>query len=209
MKYLDEFRDPAIARRLIQRIQRHAQHRWVLMDVCGGQTHSLVRSGIELSLQDSVELIHGPGCPVCVTPVEVIDFAIALSQRPRTIVASFGDMLRVPGSGSSLLESRGHGGRVRIVYSPADAVRMAQQEPDSEVVFLGVGFETTSPSTALAVLQANQAGLEQLYGHTRPCSSSTGDGINHAFGRQSCPGIPGGRTRLCRDRLSIVRRLCR
>jgi hydrogenase expression/formation protein HypD len=159
MKYLDEFRDSQLALPLIDQIRHRSSRRWVLMDVCGGQTHSLVRNGIEQALSETVELIHGPGCPVCVTPIEVIDFAVKLSRQPNTIVASFGDMLRVPGSQSSLIDSRSHGGNVQIVYSPVDAVRLASETPESEVVFLGVGFETTAPATALALLQASRQGL--------------------------------------------------
>jgi hydrogenase expression/formation protein HypD len=162
MKHLDEFRDSRLAHQLIDQIRGRSSRRWVLMDVCGGQTHSLVRNGIEQTLLDTVELIHGPGCPVCVTPVEVIDFAVTLSQQPKTIVASFGDMLRVPGSRSSLMDSRSQGGRVQIVYSPVDAVELARKNPDSEIVFLGVGFETTAPATAIAVLQASRHGVENF-----------------------------------------------
>lgn len=159
MKYLDEFRDLELACKLIQKIRRRVTRRWVLMDVCGGQTHSLVRSGIERELEDCVELIHGPGCPVCVTSTEMIDAAIALSIRPKTIVVSFGDMIRVPGSSESLLQIRGRGGNVKIVYSPIDAVALAQRNPDSQIVFFAVGFETTVPATVLAVLQAEKLGL--------------------------------------------------
>ncbi len=159
MKHLDEYRNPLLARRLIQKIRDRANRPWVLMDVCGGQTHSLVRSGIEMKLSGVVELIHGPGCPVCVTPVDVIDFAVALSMEPDTIVASFGDMMRVPGSTHSLIDARRQGGQVQIVYSPVDAVRLAEQHTNKNVVFLAVGFETTAPSTALALLQAAKLGL--------------------------------------------------
>lgn len=154
MKYLDEYRDRELAGKLISKIRASASRPWVVMDVCGGQTHSLVRNGIETMLSGSVELIHGPGCPVCVTPVDVIDFAVELSMQPNTIVASFGDMMRVPGSKHSLIDARRLGGRAQIVYSPIDAVRLAQSNPNLQVVFLAVGFETTAPTTALAVLQA-------------------------------------------------------
>ena len=156
MKYLDEYRDPVLATRLIAKIRTLSSRPWVLMDVCGGQTHSLVRNGIESALSGTVELVHGPGCPVCVTPVDVIDFAVALSLQPNTIVASFGDMMRVPGSKHSLIDARPLGGHSQIVYSPVDAVRIAQANPESQVVFLAVGFETTAPATALAVLQADK-----------------------------------------------------
>lgn len=162
MKYVDEFRDPQLARQLLDQIRSSVSRRWVLMDVCGGQTHSLLRNGIEAALDDCVELIHGPGCPVCVTSSEAIDFAQQLAHRPGLILASFGDMLRVPGSRESLLDVRARGGSVRVVYSPLDAVELAKRNPNSQVVFFGVGFETTVPSTALAILQAAQLGLNNF-----------------------------------------------
>lgn len=162
MRYLDEFRDPALARQLIDRIRRLATRRWTLMEVCGGQTHSLLRHGIHLELEDVVELLHGPGCPVCVTPAEQIDLACQLARQPGVLVSSFGDMLRVPGRQSSLLEARREGGRVQLVYSPLDAVELARRDPSRIVVFLAVGFETTVPATALAVLQAAELGLENF-----------------------------------------------
>jgi hydrogenase expression/formation protein HypD len=170
MKYLDEFRDPLVARRLLDEVRRTVTKPRVLMEVCGGQTHSLLRHGIEAELQGVVELIHGPGCPVCVTPAEAIDFAQELAIRPDVILASFGDMLRVPGTTRSLLEVRGAGGNVRVVYSPLDAVELAKNSPQQHVVFFAVGFETTAPATALAVLQAAQLGLENfslLVSHVR------------------------------------------
>ncbi len=162
MKFLDEYRDAALANDLIKQIRGITSQRWVLMDVCGGQTHNLVRSGIETALMDVLELIHGPGCPVCVTPSQVIDFAIALSHRPNTILTSFGDMLRVPGSHQSMLTARSAGGDVRAVYSPIDALKMAIENPSKEVVFLAVGFETTAPATALALLQADQEDIKNF-----------------------------------------------
>lgn len=162
MKYLDEFRDPELARRLVDEIRSMATQRWVLMDVCGGQTHSLLRHGIEEALSDSVELIHGPGCPVCVTPIEAIDFAQSLARREGVILTSFGDMLRVPGSNGSLLAARTGGAAVQTVYAPTDAVRIAEQNPHRQVVFFAVGFETTAPATALAVLQAERLGLKNF-----------------------------------------------
>ncbi len=170
MKYVDEFRDPATAKRLVERIRSTASRPWVIMEVCGGQTHGLLRSGIEAELRGVVELIHGPGCPVCVTPREAIDFSQELAMRDDLIVASFGDMLRVPGSGSSLLNVRANGGNVRTVYSPLDAVALAERNPDRQVVFFAVGFETTAPATALAVLQASRLKLtnfSMLVSHVR------------------------------------------
>ncbi|MCA9054246.1 MAG: hydrogenase formation protein HypD, partial [Planctomycetaceae bacterium] len=162
MKYVDEFRDPTAARRLINEIRCTATRPWVLMEVCGGQTHGLLRYGIEELLSGAVELIHGPGCPVCVTPAEDIDQARRLSQQPDVILTSFGDMLRVPGRGGSLLEARSGGADVRTVYSPVDALKVARQHPDRDVVFFAVGFETTAPATALAVLQAAESGIENF-----------------------------------------------
>ncbi|MCA9026898.1 MAG: hydrogenase formation protein HypD [Planctomycetaceae bacterium] len=170
MKHLDEFRDPILARRLVDEIRRTVSQQRVLMEVCGGQTHSLLRHGIAVELEDIVELIHGPGCPVCVTPAEAIDFAQQLALEPNVSVASFGDMLRVPGSSRSLLDARSQGGTVKIVYSPLDAVELAKSNPDQHIVFFAVGFETTAPTTALAVLQAAGLGLENfslLVSHVR------------------------------------------
>jgi hydrogenase expression/formation protein HypD len=170
MKYVDEFRDPRLCRELAERIRRRASRRWTIMEVCGGQTHSLLRHGIDEEIASAVELIHGPGCPVCVTAAEDVDAAIELSVRGGVILASFGDMLRVPGSAESLHEARGRGGDVRIVYSPLDAVRMARSNPDREVVFFAVGFETTAAATALAVRQAEAGGVENfsmLVSHVR------------------------------------------
>lgn len=170
MKYLDEFRDPVLARRLLDEIRRTVTKPRVLMEVCGGQTHSLLRHGIEAELQGVVELIHGPGCPVCVTPAEAIDFAQELASLPDVVLASFGDMLRVPGTSRSLLDVRRDGGNVRVVYSPLDAVQFAKNSPDQHVVFFAVGFETTAPATALAVLQAAELGLDNfslLVSHVR------------------------------------------
>jgi len=170
MKYVDEYRDSAAARKLLDDIRRLATRPWTIMEVCGGQTHGLLRYGLDAELAGVVELLHGPGCPVCVTPVESIDLACELARRPDVIVSSFGDMLRVPGSSGSLLDARGLGGQVRIVYSALDAVEMARQEPDRQVVFFAVGFETTAPTTALAVLQAAKLELSNfslLVAHVR------------------------------------------
>lgn len=162
MKYVDEYRDPALAERLLAAVRRAATRRWTIMEVCGGQTHSLLRYGLTEALADQVELLHGPGCPVCVTPIETLDSAQELAQRPGFVLASFGDMLRVPGSRRSLLEVRAAGGRVQAFYSPLDAVSWAQAHPHEQVVFLAVGFETTAPATALAVLQAERLKVENF-----------------------------------------------
>ncbi len=162
MKLVDEFRDVELARSLVVDIRQRATRRWVLMEVCGGQTHSLLRNGIDAALADVVELIHGPGCPVCVTPAEDIDLACQLAQRPEVILTSFGDMLRVPGNAGSLLDAKTRGADVRMVYSPLDAVALAQREPHRQIIFFAVGFETTAPTTALAVLQADRLELENF-----------------------------------------------
>ena len=170
MKYVDEFRQPEACRRLIQEIRQTATRRWTLMEVCGGQTHGLLRYGIDTELAGAVRLIHGPGCPVCVTPLEAIDMAIDLVQRPHVTLASFGDMLRVPGSRYSLLQARADGGQVRIVYSPLDAVQFARMHPDRHIVFFAVGFETTAPATAVAIHQAGTLELNNfsmLVAHVR------------------------------------------
>jgi hydrogenase expression/formation protein HypD len=159
MKYLDEYRDPALARRLLEEIRAVATRPWRIMEVCGGQTHTLVRQGIDELLPAGIRMIHGPGCPVCVTPLETIDKALAIAARPEVIFASFGDMLRVPGSATSLAQLRAAGADVRVVYSPVDAVCLAQDNRDREVVFFAVGFETTAPANAGAVLVAERLGL--------------------------------------------------
>jgi len=170
MKYVDEYRDPELCLRLAGEIRRLVTEPRTVMEVCGGQTHGLLCHGIDEQLRDSVRLIHGPGCPVCVTPVEEIDFAIDLAQRADITVTSFGDMLRVPGSRESLLQARARGGDVRLVYSPTDAVALARENPERQVVFFAVGFETTTPATALAVQQAHALGLQNfslLVAHVR------------------------------------------
>ena len=159
MKYLDEFRDPALAQGLFEEIRAITTRPWAMMEVCGGQTHSIIRNGIDQLLPDEIELIHGPGCPVCVTPLEMIDKALAIAAGPGVIFCSFGDMLRVPGSEADLFGVKSRGGDVRIVYSPLDAVKLAQEHPECEVVFFGIGFETTAPANAMAVFQAKQLGL--------------------------------------------------
>lgn len=168
MKYLDEFRDPALARALVARLRRTVTRPWTVMEICGGQTHSILRHGIDQVLPPGLELVHGPGCPVCVTPLETIDRAVAIAQRPGVILASFGDMLRVPGSHGSLLEARSRGADVRMVYSPLEALALARANPDREIVFLAIGFETTAPGNALAVRAAADGAMgnySQLVSH--------------------------------------------
>jgi hydrogenase expression/formation protein HypD len=162
MKYLEEYRDPVIARGLVEQLLARATRRWTLMEVCGGQTHTIVRQGLDELLEPAVEMIHGPGCPVCVTPLEQIDKALALAARPEVIFTSFGDMLRVPGSDCDLLQVRARGGAVRVVYSPLDALELARKNPDREVVFFAVGFETTAPANAMAVWRARQLGVRNF-----------------------------------------------
>ena len=159
MRYLTEYRDAAIARPLIESIRRTATKRWTLMEVCGGQTHTIVRQGLDELLDGVVEMIHGPGCPVCVTPLEQIDKALMLAARPDVIFTSFGDMLRVPGSDCDLQQMRARGGSVRVVYSPLDALEIARRNPEREVVFFAVGFETTAPANAMAVWRARELGV--------------------------------------------------
>ena len=159
MRHLDEYRDPGPLDAVLRRLDAVATRPWTLMEVCGGQTHSILKFGLDELLPPSIRLVHGPGCPVCVTPLEQIDRAIAIARRPGVIFASFGDMLRVPGSATDLLAVKSEGGDVRIVYSPLDAVKLAQRHPDRQVVFFAVGFETTAPANAMAVWQAARLGL--------------------------------------------------
>ena len=159
MKYVDEFRDPAAARHYADAIRRITTRPWTIMEICGGQTHSIVRHGIDQMLPAGLTLLHGPGCPVCVTPAAMIDAAIAIAQRPEVTFCSFGDMLRVPSESGSLLAVKARGADVRMVYSPLDALAIARERPDREVVFFAIGFETTAPTTAMAVLQAEREEL--------------------------------------------------
>ncbi|MGB8022276.1 MAG: hydrogenase formation protein HypD [Candidatus Nanopelagicales bacterium] len=156
VKYLDEFGDADLAGRLLDSIAASATQRWTMMEVCGGQTHTIIRNGIDQLLGDRIELIHGPGCPVCVTPLETIDRALAIAAKPGVVFCSFGDMVRVPGSREDLLTVKSRGGDLRVVYSPLDAVRIAEQNPDRQVVFFGVGFETTAPANAMTVRLAKE-----------------------------------------------------
>ena len=170
MKYVSEYRDADLVRKTTREIRRIVTKPWVIMEICGGQTHAIVRHGLDQLLPDEIELVHGPGCPVCVTPLELIDKALAIASQPNVIFTSFGDMLRVPGSGRDLFSVRAVGGDVRVVYSPLDAVKIAQQNPDKEVVFFAIGFETTAPANAMSVLQAQKLGLTNysvLVSHVR------------------------------------------
>jgi len=160
MKYMSEYRDPELAKQYLQEIKNTVTQPWSIMEVCGGQTHSLVKNGIIEMLPKEVTMIHGPGCPVCVTPLRLIDKAIHIALKENVILCSFGDMLRVPGSEINLLEAKAKGGDVRILYSPLEAVKIAEDNPDKEVVFFAVGFETTAPANALSVIHAHRRGLK-------------------------------------------------
>ena len=162
MKYLDEYRDGDIAAKLVDRIQRVQTKPWVIMEVCGGQTHSIVKNGIDHLLPKGIELVHGPGCPVCVTPLEMIDKAHAIARRPEVIFCSFGDMLRVPGSDGDLFSIKSQGADVRVVYSPLDCLKIAKANPEKQVVFFAIGFETTAPANAMLAWQARQLGLKNV-----------------------------------------------
>ncbi len=162
MRYIDEYRDERNVRRLADGIRAITRHPWTIMEICGGQTHTIVKSGLESLLPQEISLVHGPGCPVCVTPLEMIDKALVIASQPDVIFTSYGDMLRVPGSSNDLLSVKAGGGNVRMVYSPLDAIKIAQQNPEKRVVFFAVGFETTAPANAMSVWQANKLGLENF-----------------------------------------------
>ena len=170
MKYVDEYRDAALVRKTAAEIARLVTRPWTIMEICGGQTHAIMHYGIDQLLPPEIELVHGPGCPVCVTPLEQIDKALAIAARPEVIFTSYGDMLRVPGSREDLFAVRAAGGDVRVVYSPLDAVKIAQNNPDKQVVFFAIGFETTAPANAMSVVQAKALGLDNfsiLVSHVR------------------------------------------
>ena len=159
MKHLAEFRDGKLVRGVLDELRRVTTRPRVIMEICGGQTHAIVRSGLDRLLPEAITLVHGPGCPVCVTPLEVLDQALAIARRPEVVFATFGDMLRVPGSDGDLFGARAAGADVRVVYSPLDAVRLAAETPDRQVVFFAIGFETTAPANAMSVVQARRLGL--------------------------------------------------
>jgi hydrogenase expression/formation protein HypD len=170
MKYVTEYRDAALVKGVIEGIRRTVTRPWTIMEICGGQTHAIVRHGIDQLLPPEIELVHGPGCPVCVTPLELIDKALAIASQPNVIFCSYGDMLRVPGSGRDLFSVKAQGGDVRVVYSPLDAVTLAQKNPDKQIVFFAIGFETTAPPNVMSVLQAQRLGLTNysvLVSHVR------------------------------------------
>ncbi|GBF78942.1 hydrogenase formation protein HypD [Aphanothece sacrum] len=162
MKFVDEYRDGNLAQQYAQKIAQITSQPWKIMEICGGQTHSIVKYGIDALLPKEITLIHGPGCPVCVTPIELIDSALKIASLPNVIFCSFGDMLRVPGSEKDLLTIKAAGGDIRIVYSPLDSLKIAQENPNKQVVFFAVGFETTAPATAMTVYQASQVNLDNF-----------------------------------------------
>ncbi len=170
MKYIDEFRDAELVKNTLAELSQITTQPWVIMEICGGQTHAIKRYGIDQLLPSHIELVHGPGCPVCVTPLELIDKALAIAANPNVIFTSYGDMLRVPGSENDLFSIRANGGDVRVVYSPLDAVKIAQDNPDKDVVFFAIGFETTAPANAMSVVQAEAQGVDNfsvLVSHVR------------------------------------------
>jgi hydrogenase expression/formation protein HypD len=170
MKYVDEYRDAALVKGVIEEIRRTVTRQWTIMEICGGQTHAIVRHGIDQLLPPEIELVHGPGCPVCVTPLELIDKALEIASRPNVIFCSYGDMLRVPGSQRDLFSVKAQGGDVRVVYSPLDAVKLAKANPEKQVVFFAIGFETTAPPNVMSVVQARNLGLTNysiLVSHVR------------------------------------------
>jgi hydrogenase expression/formation protein HypD len=162
VKFTQEFRDPETVHRLVEQIQRTVTRPWVIMEICGGQTHAIMRYGLDQLLPPEIELVHGPGCPVCVTSLELIDKALAIASSPDVIFTSYGDMLRVPGSGRDLFSVRARGGDVRVVYSPLDALELARQNPDKQIVFFAIGFETTAPANCMSVLQAQALGIKNF-----------------------------------------------
>ena len=170
LKYISEYRQADLVKRIAGEITRQVTSHWVIMEICGGQTHSIMRYGLDQLLPPEIELVHGPGCPVCVTSLELVDKALAIASQPNVIFTSYGDMLRVPGSERDLFSVRAAGGDIRVVYSPLDAIKIAQQNPDKEVVFFAIGFETTAPANAMSVLQAKALGIKNysvLVSHVR------------------------------------------
>jgi hydrogenase expression/formation protein HypD len=170
MKYLSEYRDAHLVQSVMDEIARIIHHHWVIMEICGGQTHSIMKYGLDQLLPPDLELVHGPGCPVCVTSLEMIDKALAVASKPNVIFTSYGDMLRVPGTNGDLFSVRAAGGDVRVVYSSLDAVKIAQENPEKQVVFFAIGFETTAPANAMSVIHAQKLGLKNyslLISHVR------------------------------------------
>jgi len=162
LKYVNEYREESLTRSLLEQLKSTVTRSWTIMEICGGQTHAIIKSGLDQLLPPEITLVHGPGCPVCVTPLELIDKAIALASRPDVIFVSYGDMLRVPGSERDLFSVKAAGGNIRIVYSPLDSLKIAKENPDKTVVFFGIGFETTAPANAMTVVQAKNQGISNF-----------------------------------------------
>ena len=207
MKYVDEFRDPVKARvllgeirRLSAAITRNRTRPLQIMEVCGGHTHSIFRYGIQQMLPDEVEFVHGPGCPVCVLPMGRVDDCVALAERPEVIFTTFGDAMRVPGSRKSLLKAKADGADVRMVYSPLDALAIARKNPDREVIFFGLGFETTMPSTAMTVIEAHREGVRQLLAVLQPHHHHSDDQGDPRLARPATRRLPRPRPRQHGDR---------
>ena len=196
MKFLDEYRDEALATKIVDELRRITTKPWVLMEVCGGQTHTIVKYGIDRLLPDKIELVHGPGCPVCVTSLEMIDKAHAIAQRPDVIFCSFGDMLRVPGSKDDLLILKSRGADIRVVYSPIDCLKIARANPAKKVVFFAIGFETTAPANANVGFPGAKTGTQKFLdpGFTR--ARSPLDCVHSPIAAQSSAGISRARSRL-------------
>ena len=181
MKYVDEFRDAALVQATLRELRQTVTRPWTIMEICGGQTHNIVRHGIDQLLPAEIELVHGPGCPVCVTPLELIDKALNIAARPEVIFTSYGDMLRVPGTSRDLFAVRAAGGDVRVVYSPLDAVKIARDNPDKEVVFFAIGFETTAPANAMSVVQASSSRTSACRRRWMPSSARRGTGCRASW----------------------------
>ena len=209
MKFVDEYRDAALVKGVLDEIRRIATRDWVIMEICGGQTHAIIHYGLDELLPPQIELVHGPGCPVCVTSLELIDKALEIAARSNVIFTSYGDMLRVPGSYEDLFSIRARGGQVKVVYSPLDAVKIAQENPDKEVVFFAIGFETTAPANAMSVIQAQSLGLKN---YSVLVSQVCVPPAMHAIlgsPAQPGPGIPRRRSCLYCDGLLGISAHCR
>lgn len=204
MKYVNEYRDAALVGEVIDEIRQTITRPWTLMEICGGQTHAIVRYGIDQLLPSELELVHGPGCPVCVTPLELIDKALVIASQPDVIFCSYGDMLRVPGSGRDLFSVKAAGGDVRVVYSPLDAVELARQNPDKQVVFFAIGFETTAPPNVMSVLQSVFTRINQLQYFGFSCACAARDQCHSCIACKSRAGIFTCRSRLCGDGISRI-----
>ena len=199
MRFVDEFRDPAAARALVKSITELAgSDEFKFMEVCGGHTHTIYRHGIEHLLPEVVELVHGPGCPVCVIPMGRVDDAMWLAEQPGVIFTTFGDMMRVPGSKGNLIEAKARGADVRFVYSPLDALKVALDNPDRHVVFFAVGFETTAPSTAVTLVRARALGREELQRVLQPRHDRPADQGHSRIARSAALGLPRTRPRIHR-----------